>query len=228
LSSEPDYWGGEEKQETYARFYRSHFADVAADYVSKVPKESRLWIFTMIRNPFSRAASFFFEADSQGDDGNLLEQGIDDVEKYASAFHSSHMFEGYDSWYQEQERQYMVNFTEATGVPMTGKDFDHSRSRLFASSVKDTKVINVVLLRFEDIAQWSNAIAEYAPGFVLAEENEGEGKSSLYADMYEEFKNHFVYSDSEKAKLLVSDVFQYYNSSELASVTTGQMVGFPR
>jgi hypothetical protein len=225
LSSEAKYWGGAEKQETYSRLFKSHNHDVASDYVSKVPKESRLWIFTMIRDPFSRAPSFFFEGDKDND--HLLDQGIDDAQ-YVNSFRNSTLLNDDHPWYQEQEREFMLNFENSTGVNMTGKAFNHSRNHLFTSSVKDTKETLVVLLRLDDVAQWTDVVAEYAPGFVLTDENEADDKSSLYADMYEQFKNNFMYSDSEKAKLLASDVFQYYNSSEVDSMTTGQMVGYPR
>jgi hypothetical protein len=227
LPDDTKYWGSKDKQETYSRLFKVHNRDVASDYLSKVPKESRLWIFTMMRNPFSRAASFFFEEMDQGVglSSQLLEQGVDDVAQYVDSFHSIDLL---NEWYQEQESEFISGFENITGIPVSGKTFDNSKSRLFTSSVKDTKETLVVLLRMDDVAQWTDVIAEYASGFVLADENEAEDKSVLYSDMYEQFKNNFVYSDSEKAKLLESDVFQYYNSSEVVSVTTGQMVGFPR
>jgi hypothetical protein len=226
LTSEDKYWGGAEKQETYSRLFKSHNHDVASDYVSKVPKESRLWIFTMIRDPFSRAASFFFEAD--GNDGFLLNSGIDDVEKYVKGFHNSEMLQDDTPWYQKTERDFLSNFHNSTGVLMTGNDFDHNGARLFKSSVIDTKVTNAVLLRMEDIAQWTHVVAEYAPGFVLEEDNQAEDKSELTADMYDQFKSQFMFTDSERARLLASDVLQFYNSTEVASMMLGQMVGFPR
>jgi hypothetical protein len=226
LPDDDKYWGGRDKQETYSRLFKCHNEDVASDYMSKVPKDSRVWIFTMVRNPFSRAASYFFEALNQSaDDSGLLDQGVDDVAQYVDRFHTSHVL---NSWYQEQETEFISNFEESFGVNMTGKAFDHSRSRLFTSSVNDTKTTLFFLLRLDDTAQWTDVVAEYIPGFVLAEENEADDKASLYADMYEQFKNHFMYSDSEKAMLLGSDAFQYYNSSEVASMTTGQMVSYPR
>jgi hypothetical protein len=184
-------------------------------------------MITMIRNPFDRAASAFFQDEEFGE--GLVNKGVDDVEEYTGSFHGSYALDGgkFDS-YLVSETDFFDGFEESTGIHIRGKEFDHNRSHLFTMSIQDTKVFNVVLLRVEDTATWNSTLAEYAPGFFVAEENKAEDKSNLTVDMYDQFKNQFMYSDLERAKLLQSDVWQYYNSSEVASMIGGRMVGYAR
>lgn len=206
-------------------------ATVAKDFLSKVPDASTVWLFTMVRNPFARAPSEFFQFPSIGWQLSMSYDVIPTMQTFALKFR-----EYLPNWMQE-EAEFYGNFMDVTGVELSGDAFDHSEHHMFTSKKVGTKTLNIVQLRVEDSDFWEHVLTKYIPGFVL---KTGNDKSDIQdtltkveqehsdAEQYAEFKEYFQYSDKEKYEMLKLDVLNFYTKAEMDSMVSAQMVAYQR
>jgi hypothetical protein len=221
-----DWWGYENA--TYPSAIKVDAnADVAQDFLSKVPGKSTVWIFTMVRNPFARAPSMYYQSPNHGDflsnQGNLdIDVHIEDFRKW---LWQPDVSSGYGPFYKEEESSFEA-FANVTGVHVDPNEFNRDEHHLFTSTMLGDIVLNIVLLRLEDSDHWEHALSKYMPGFSLKNDNIGD--SGIVETMYKKFEERFIYSDAEKSEMLKSDALPFYSKAEIDQMLIGQMVGFPR
>lgn len=187
-------------QETYPRAVKvQHSHEAAADFLAKLPSTGALWIVTLLRHPFQRIPSAFFQTHwCLYESGGLEEAMRGFHEKLTRPLNTS-------SYYQR--------WMNVTGVDPFQHRFSLERKRMLIKTTYKGRTLNVLVLRVEDIHQWESIVAPYFPNFKLISDNQANNK--VYAELYSSFKSHFRFARSEIASVLQTSVeLRFYSPRE--------------
>merc|ERR1711879_276540 len=105
------------------------------------------------------------------------------------------------------------DFKNATGVNLIDYADSFENGSLYVNTVKDGRLIHIVLVRFEDIANWKQIIGTYFPGFEMRQAV-NIGRKKWYAKRYEEFLRTYKFSDAEIKTLCAGDTLKFYSAEE--------------
>jgi len=219
------------------RMFKTHVREEVPHYFSLVRNNSRIWMFTLVRDPFKRAPSEYFEGVDLIDKRTQIsvEASVDThirffhpwLEASSSSSCSNEFSEA--GCFLVQETTYWDGVVNNTGVQLHAGMFDPNQHHLFTSTtLPGNKSLNIILLRLEDAHHWEEVIADYVPGFVFNDRINVAEEKDASANVYSEFKNRFMYSDWERSQILKSDALQFYSAVEVADMLNGSMVAFPR
>jgi hypothetical protein len=192
------------------KVHRMH--DVAADYLSKLPPSSTVWIITLVRNPFDRIFSAYFQS-----------HWCEYVSRNSTLVHGdltatkSRATEDLHAMLSHGQNDYFRFWENTTGIPMRKSEFDQTKKHIFLHKVQKSLTVNAILLRAEDIDDWGSILAPYMPGMRMETRNEADEK--IYADFYHQIKQSFIFSDEEIKDIMNNaPELQFYSPEEKAAM----------
>lgn len=183
-------------------------AQVAKDFLEKIPPRSNVWILTFVRDPFARMQSAFFQImwKKIGEDNaeNMkLQELSSKFHKYVAGNMKAHT--PYTTFWS--------SFSQTIGVDILSKSFDFDAKKIFISEPINQRNQRTLLLRLEDVDQWSTILAPHFGGFELVVGNDSTEK--WYRDLYEQFKSQFVWNRAEIDQLSTVKELQFYTQDEI-------------
>lgn len=217
----PKYVG--RKEDEPSRFNRHEVKtqimgeQVAKDFLEQVPPGRNVWILTMVRDPWVRIQSSFFEnlkkwvGNKQGQDMQMQEI-ISGFHEYFSHSQRPHSF--YIDWWH--------SFAQTTSVDIISKPFDFANRKIFSSEQINKRHQYTLLLRLEDIEQWPRILAPHFGDFELVPDNIA--KDKWYDDLYEKFRSQLVWKQSEFDALSSAKELHVYTGDEIQRMKNSQNV----
>lgn len=190
-------------QPSYKRIAKTHRQEVAEDFISKAPENATIWVFTSIRQPFTREISLFFER---------IEGGMIPKETLL-AMNTQELHEAFLEKRTPPSKFFQKAFYQATDVNCSAHPFLTEDGQLFVSNIKSGKHINVVvLLRLEDIGRWDDIMAEETPGWHTPHGQDS--NKTWYVSVYKKFVETFKYPQDVIEEYLQDDAMQFYTNEE--------------
>ncbi|CAE7393557.1 hypothetical protein AK812_SmicGene3441 [Symbiodinium microadriaticum] len=191
------------------------------------------FIITATRSHFSRDPSEYFEnillpehpygyhprgvrryndtppvgTDKRWTEAKITELGKSNVAILQEDFQIQHeiVIQAYSKWYSEV-------FFGATGINILKQKFDRHKKHMLVRA----ETCQVLVLRFEDISEWSNIIGKYFPGFQMPK---GANRAELkwYADAYRNFKSTLEYRPEELKAMCETETETHFYADDPSS-----------
>ncbi|CAE7244037.1 unnamed protein product [Symbiodinium necroappetens] len=191
------------------------------------------FIITATRSHFSRDPSEYFEnillpehpygyhprgvrryndtppvgTDKRWTEAKITELGKSNVAILQEDFQIQHeiVIQAYSKWYSEV-------FFGATGINILKQNFDRHKKHMLVRA----ETCQVLVLRFEDISEWSNIIGKYFPGFQMPK---GANRAELkwYADAYRNFKSTLEYRPEELKAMCETETETHFYADDPSS-----------
>mmetsp|Transcript_92621 Transcript_92621/g.246042 ORF Transcript_92621/g.246042 Transcript_92621/m.246042 type:complete len:310 (-) Transcript_92621:106-1035(-) len=198
-------------QVTYKPILKTHADKIAADFVRKDASEGPIWVFTSVRQPFTRLISMYFEDV--------------EMERYSSqnrtlAMSMPEMREDFLAWYSggshghRQESWFHTSLLEVTGANLTDYAFPVEDGKLVVESSAHGRRFIIVLLRYEDILRWTEIMRPTVPWWGVADVHKQNAKELWYGEKYRQFAMHFKWPKEEAKALLDCDNLRFYSAQE--------------
>lgn len=196
-----------ELMKEYPLHMKCHRADIATDFLTKVEKNSTVWIVKSVRSVLEQQISAFFQTLCRDEDKNhCFDCKVCRDDPTATATSSAieelvENFKAHCSWlFSSSGRQSTAQFSaieefeKATGTDIGPSKFDHvgpskfdhAEGRLLVQSSVNGLKINTVIVRLEDINRWPSIMKPMFPLYNNRSSNIGSEK--WYADIYHVFK----------------------------------------
>jgi len=193
---------------SYPRAIKVHHRGVAQDFVEKVPRGKRLWVVTMTRNPFEREFSWFVQNIWWKMPKNEKKANEMTSDELCSAFR--HRRKGTEDniakWFSE-------DFFAVTGEDLS-KNAIPKVYNFRQRNISKHRTMNIIQLRFEDIASWNKDISKHFSGFSLPWRNVHDG---FRGDIHKLLHNHCSFSTDEIAVMAQTDTMKFYTHEEQAA-----------
>jgi hypothetical protein len=219
-------------QESYPRGAKIHRQDTATDFLSHVHNGSDVWVITATRSRFSRDISTFFQClaapqdDSSTECFNCMHHspfvGLEEEEiKHVTlGMNVSALHDVFRKWWHGPDYKddwFSRDFYDAIGVNMLHHVDEivktHKTHIWWQQKSKDNRFnLNVILLRFEDVARWSQILSQYFPGFKMPAANQGSDR--WYSNIYQEFLKSYQFSKHEIDAICQGDTMKFYSAEE--------------
>lgn len=199
---------------------QTHGDQVAKDFLEKVPPWSNVWIVTIVRDPFPRMLSHFFQTMHTRLSRNRAEHI--EMQELDSIFHSWFRAGVNQQGPQSDYFTFWQRFSQTTGIDILSKPFDFATKKLFISEQIEKRYQHTLVLRLEDADEWPTILAPHFAGFKLIADNVAEDK--WYSDLYEQFKQQFVWTQSEFDELSSAKEMHFYSGDEIRQMKNSQHV----
>lgn len=221
-------------QASYPRGAKIHRQDTATDFLSHVRNGSDVWVITATRSRFSRDISAFFQClahpfysiSKSSECFNCLHNspfvGLEEeeIKRMTLDMNLSVLHDVFRQWWHGPDYKddwFSRDFYDATGVNMLHHVDEivkaHKTHIWLQQKSKDNRFnLNVILLRFEDIAHWSQILSQYFPGFKMPEENQG--SDQWYGNIYQKFLKTYQFSQHEIDAICQGDTMKFYSDEE--------------
>jgi len=170
---------------------KCHDWDIARDFLTKVKKNSTVWIVQSKRSVLERGISVFFQTLCREghpcldckvcseDDPSATSSVIKELVENFKASHD-------DIFNNNLHHSHSNIYKKGTGIDIVPSKFDHAKGRLLVQNSVDGLKINTVILRLEDISRWPSIMQPMFPLYKNVESNVASEK--WYADIYHVFK----------------------------------------
>jgi len=213
--------------EVYPPSIKTHYGQIARDFLEKTPPGKNVWVFKSVRNTYARATSYFFQqlctfgksvARKEEDQKACKEElAIDKLDN--STMHK--LEERFDSWMKSNYMSQLQNESMSVAIPsvftdITGVDVFQTKfkdGRLVFEQNRGTDKLYVVVLRLEEVDKWETILKPMFPDYKAGGTNLGEDK--WYAAAYDMFKARYKFSDEAVSELRKADLdSRFYTQSE--------------
>lgn len=174
--------------------------DVAEDYLRKLPDSSTVWVVSLVRNPFHRLLSDFYQLYwcRYGDDTT-------------AAIQDFHQWLPYR--FKKEVEHFFTAIKNTTGLDLLAHKMDTSQHMLITEGAFEGKSLKAVVLREEEINDWPRVLSPYMPGFKLVDANIA--SDGIYYNPYEKFASEMSFTQGEVDMVLQSEEFLFYSKSEI-------------
>jgi len=218
-----------ELMKEYPLHMKCHNPVIAKDFLTKVKKNSTVWIVKSIRSVLERRISAYFQTLCRDNSENHCFDckvcSEDDPSATSSAIKELvENFKEYESSHYNFSA--IGSFEKATGIDIVPSKFDHVEGRLLVQSSVDGLKINTVIVRLEDISKWPSIIQPMFP--LYKNESSNIASEKWYADIYHVFKAS-LYASLNATFLEdlfnVSDEMSFYTVAERSAIALRSLEG---
>lgn len=179
-------------------------AEVAKDFLSKIRENAKVWVVTLVRNPFERITSAFFQTlDARHGTQVTVRQAVQ-------------FFHEFIPESLKNETDFYSSFNDTTGYDLFSQPFDHKAEHFFFQGEIQNRRQKQLILRLEDIADWPKILLPYLGKLEIINKNEADSK--WYDNLYREFKSAFKFTKQEVAQIRKSQTFKFYTEAEIATM----------
>lgn len=181
-------------------------AEVARDFLSKIPENGKVWIVTLVRNPFQRIPSAFFQT-------LAVEHGYNvTVQQAVKLFHE------YLPTALNVEKDFFYTYDNVTGVDPFSQEnpFEHEAKHMYVQKDGEKRRTKLLVLRMEDIDYWPRILVPYLGHLTLVSKNEASSK--WYDDLYQQFQRVFKYTPEEVALIKQLPELKFYTPAEISKM----------
>lgn len=199
-----------ELQNTYKPILKTHVEMVAKDFIDKDKSDQPIWVFTSVRQPFTRLISMYFEDI--------------EMERYSSrnrtlAMTMPEMHDDFLEWYKvfhptREETWFANELHRVTGANLSAYTFPVEEGRLVVKSSSRGKRFIVVVLRFEDIMRWNQTMKAQVWWWGMHDIHKQNSKEVWYHEKYRDFARSFRWPEDRAQELLECEQFRLYSPAE--------------
>jgi len=191
---------------SYQPVTKTHSRAIAQDYLRKRSRGQSCLIVTASRLPFPHVISGSFQGLK-----NSFTRMTD--KQVIQRFH-----EQYVPHRQEKTAPFFADFNEDVGVDLFSQDAKVARKG-YGYWPDSRSGCAVLLLRFEDIANWDEPLRKYVPGwFSLPHTNSGAKKFSNQELRYNRLVSQFTFTEQEVKGFMAYDTWHFYSQAEKNAV----------
>jgi|Transcript_69706 hypothetical protein len=179
-----------------------HTREVATSYMQHIPSNTTLWLVILVRNPFDRSQSIFFQNLARHMGGSL---------NYSQA----QLAVRFTGLAPELTRGILETLPSVLGRSIESPTYNASTrdAWLVAGSVR------LLILRAEDSAYWPNIVRRRLGLEITLPEYHNVGARKWFGSVYKELKAHYAFSRKVVAHALATDdMRRLYSEQERMSM----------
>ena len=197
-------------QHKYSKRIKAATEDVARSFVRQVQPHSALWVIVLLRNPFERSQSIFFQNLAQ----HMGASALPNEQQAALMMRSNHTYSRLAARFTELAPQLTKGVLETLpgvlGHPIEPLAFDVGVRHAWHVS----RNVRLLVLRAEDSDMWARIISQRLGIRILMKDRHNQASRKWWAHLYERFRAQYVFSQKVVADALATEDMRFIYSGD--------------
>lgn len=195
------------------RAVKCHAVKCAKAFLKRRPVGSRTWLISMVRSPFARLPSAFFQG--------IYERYTVDELSHVSVKQLLKEFREQPDFFPVPNgtNWFNIHYARLLGINITAYPFDFERKFLHVRETWQGRHLEIIVLRVEDTPKWEHVLKQFFPSLVLQSANMASDKP--YMEKYKQFKDALKYTNMEIDHLR-SGLGHFYTTLEADAIINNE------